>query len=192
MNPLEKIKEGVEQRNWDLVCEGYSAMTGQDLPLPAKSDNINSLVIEVPFSDTTIQLFKNCMRQMIDEFEFVQEMIDKPDAKGVATDLDAINADQPDDDDEENVEFDAVTESVEKVGLFGNPTVLITEKPKQSQIEANQVRAANREEPRVSRPPPKKYKVKCTDCEEPFESRVKTGEFGQKCPKCLRAMRRDH
>lgn len=180
MNPLNKIGEGIKEQDWDLVCEGYNAMTGQNLPLPIKSDNITPIQLQV-----SLKLFKNYMKQMIDEFEFVQ--IDKPDANQIAVD----DVEQPANDDEENVDFNEVTESVEKIGLFGNTTVLITETPKQSQIEENQKRYANREGPKVSRPPPKTYQVKCTDCDKPFKSRVQSGKFGQKCSSCLRATRRD-
>lgn len=88
-------------------------------------------------------------------------------------------------------EFNEVIQTGEKIGLYGNTTVLITEKPTADEIKKNKERAANREQPRVPRPSPKTHKIKCTDCEKTFESRVKAGEFGQKCPKCLRSMSRE-
>lgn len=103
----------------------------------------------------------------------------------------SLQTDKPDtDDDEENAEFNEVVQTGKGVGLYGNTTVLITEKPTAKQIKANKERAA-RGNQKVSRPPPRTYKVKCTDCEKTFESRVKAGEFGQKCSSCLRATRRD-
>lgn len=198
MNPLEKIKNGISKQDWGLVCEGYNAMTGQDLSLPTQPNNISPFLLEVPFDNTTIQLFKDCMRQMIDEFEFVQTVMDKPDTEDhiaetcdVSQPANNDDVEQPAGDDEENVDFNEVTESVEKIGLFGNTTVLITEKPKKDQIEENQKRYANRKGPKVTRPPPKIYQVECNNCEKTFDSRIKSGEFGQKCPSCLRSMRRD-
>ncbi len=31
MSPLELIRQGVQDKNWNLVAEGYKAMTGQDV-----------------------------------------------------------------------------------------------------------------------------------------------------------------
>lgn len=191
MNPLDKIREGVEKQDWGLVCEGYNAMTGHNLSSPTELDS------DSVTDKSAIQLFKSHILRMVEEFE-LPILTDEQDTEDyvvetcdVSQPISDDDVAQPADDDEENVEFDAVTESVEKVGLFGNPTVLITEKPTAKQVETNKERDAAREEPKVPRPPPKTYEVKCTDCEKPFDSRVKTGEFGQKCPKCLRSMRRD-
>lgn len=184
MNPLDKIKRGISEQDWGLVCEGYNAITGHGLSSPTESDS------DSVTSKSTIQLFKRHILRMVEDFE-LPTLTDQSDAKKIVVDVDDNDADQSEDDEEENVDFNAVTEPVERKGLFGNTTVLITEKPKQSQIEENQKRYANREGPKVSRPPPKTYQVKCTDCDKPFKSRVQSGEFGQKCPSCLRATRRD-
>ena len=199
MNPLNKIKEGVKKQDWDLVCEGYNSMTGQNLPAPTKPIDRSAFVLEVPFSDTTIELFKSCMRQMIDEFEFVQTVIDKPDTEDHAVETSDVlqsssddDEEQPEDDDEENVDFSEVTSVGDGVGLYGNKTVLITEQPKPGQIEANKKRAEARVEHNVSRPPPKIHKVECTDCGNPFKTPMKAGgQFGQKCPKCLKSTNRE-
>jgi len=182
MNPLDKIKDGIEKQDWSLVCEGYNTMTGQNLLTPSKP-------LEVPFTDTTIQLFKSCMQQMIDEFEFVQEMTDKPDTEDHV--VETCDVAQPEDDDEENIDFDEVTSAVDGVGLYGNRTVLITEKPTASSIEANEKRAAGRDEQKMHRPPPKTHEVKCSDCGNTFKTRMKAGgQFGQKCPGCLKSTSR--
>lgn len=195
MNPLDKIKRGVEKQDWDLVCEGHNAMTGQNLLKPPQRSDKNVLMLEVPYNESTIRLFKQCLRQMIDEFvEFVPED-HVAETCDVSQPVDQLEDDddvaEPEDDDEENVEFDEVTQTKDGVGHYGNPTVVLTEKPKQNQIQANQKRAEARADHEVCRPPPKMYKVKCTDCETPFESHRRSGKFGQKCPKCLRSTARE-
>ena len=188
MNPLNKIGEGIKEQDWDLVCEGYNAMTGHDLSVSTKPDNF---ILEVPWNESTMRLFKQCLHQMIDEFvEFVPE----DHAAETCNVLQPTNNDdieQPEENDEENVDFKEVTSEGDGVGLYGNKAVLITEKPTAKQVKINKKRAADRETPRVSRPPPKTYEVECTDCERTFDSPVRSGEFGQKCSKCLKSTNRE-
>lgn len=199
MNPLDKIKEGVLNLDWSLVCEGYTTMTGKLLIKPVQPCKKNVLMLETTYSESTIQLFKDCLRQMIDEFEFVQTVIDEPDTKDIVglnepnypVGNDDKKHDDDDDDDEGDIDFEEITEQNEKVGLYGNPTILITEEITPERVEANRKQLAKRSVQKVSRPPPRKYKVKCTDCEKTFDSDISTSKFGQKCPKCLRSMGRD-
>ena len=182
MNPLSKIGEGVKKQDWGLVCEGYNAMTGQDLSAPTESAS-NYLS-----SKSIIQLFKGHILRTIEEFE-LSVLTDKPDTESDAVEDD--DATQSADDDEENVDFKEVTSEGGGVGFYGNPTVLVTETPTAKQVKINKKRAAARGTPRVSRPPPKTYEVECTDCERTFDSHVRSGEFGQKCPKCLKSTNRE-
>ena len=186
MNPLNKIGEGIKKQDWGLVCEGYNAMTGQDLSVPT----------QIPKNDTltgmsALELFKQHIQQSIAEFEVFPTPIDEPDTESDAVEEDDHDRTQPADDDEENVDFKAVTSEGDGVGLYGNKTMLITETPTAKQVEINKKRAADRETPKVSRPPPKTHEVECTDCGNTFDSPVRAGEFGQKCPKCLRSTNRE-
>lgn len=210
MNPLDKIKEGVLNLDWSLVCEGYAAITGKLLIKPVEPHEKNTFILEMPFNDlisraiackildTNFEKIKCAGGSQVLDMHVCCMVVDKPDTKDSVAEICDISqptnnddAEQPTDDDDENVEFDAITKPGEKVGLFGNPTVLITEKPTAKQIEINKRRAAARREPRVSRPPPKTYEVKCTDCEKTFDSHMRAGDFGQKCSKCLRSTKRE-
>jgi len=72
-----------------------------------------------------------------------------------------------------------------------NGTRLITNKPDPDEVEKNKAKAerAKKNKVKLGRTAAHKYKVKCNECGETFESDRKDDEMGQKCPSCLEEKR---
>jgi hypothetical protein len=49
MNPIEKIKKGIEENSWDLVVEGFNQLTGMDLVPPAPLPQLDNEYKELLF-----------------------------------------------------------------------------------------------------------------------------------------------
>jgi len=65
------------------------------------------------------------------------------------------------------------------------PEELSCTKIKQNDEEPTAVETKPQKKKRTARPPAKRYKVTCNECQEKFESDRKEGDIGQKCSKCL-------
>lgn len=186
MNPLEYIKEGILNCNWEKVCEGYERLTDESLPLPvdrpgevrqvkealSKIVGIASSILDVPISetcDTTAKLTKKNPNSK------------KKRGKKKTT----VNKDGED----SSLLLDDTNRTVvqKRVGNIQ----LITNDPDPEEIEANKVRAAKTGRKRFQheRKAATTYDVECNECLKPFLSTRKKGEMGQKCPKCLNSLK---
>lgn len=72
-------------------------------------------------------------------------------------------------------------------------TRLITNDPNAEEIEQNKIKAAKSQSSKAKlkkRQTTETYDVECNECEKTFKSNRKSGEIGQKCPKCLKDKKR--
>lgn len=84
-----------------------------------------------------------------------------------------------------------ITNPTDKIGYYGNKTILITEEATKEEIESNKKwKEDDDKKERIKRPKFKNFKITCSDCEKKFESPVKpSSEIGQLCSRCLKKRR---
>jgi DNA-directed RNA polymerase subunit RPC12/RpoP len=176
MNPLEIIENGIVDGNWAMVCRGYEDLTGKIIKTKGISNLPNQLIkqIEELLNDYKKNVILN---PVID----IEKCIHTP----------GRNPPEPKDrrpDPPQPLPMPLVTgSSSNKKGYYGNDTNAITDNNiPLEEINKNIEKAAISKERKTKRNPPKKYNVKCSQCEKIFESdRQESKDFGQKCPKCL-------
>jgi len=185
MSPIEYIAEGIREGNWETVCEGYERLTGKSLPLPKTTTTdgatealqqiagIASSVLDGPIAEICDKPAKPAKRKPGRPKGSGKKKTTKK-KKGVGTDEDPTL--QLDDNKKTTVSKEA------------GSTQLITNEPDPEEVEKNRAKAekAKKNKVKLGRQAAKKYKVKCNECGETFESDRKGGEMGQKCPGCLR------
>lgn len=90
-----------------------------------------------------------------------------------------------------NTTKESKTENLEnkanKLSHFGNQSQFITNEDEVSEKEKedNKRAAAIAKQRKQYRPPPKKYKIICSSCQQEFESDIKDGDIGQQCKQCI-------
>lgn len=177
MSPIEYIKEGIRQGNWETVCEGYERLTGEIIPLPTTTTN-NAEVILQQIIDIVSSTHIDC--------DIKPPTKKKPgrlrgDGKKRVEKKVTVNKDGEDssillsDRDRTTVQKDVGT------------TQLITNDPDPTEVEANKAKAkrASRNKLKLNRKTTTTYEVKCNECDNSFQSTRPKGEMGQKCPECL-------
>jgi DNA replicative helicase MCM subunit Mcm2 (Cdc46/Mcm family) len=172
MNPLEIIENGIVDGNWAMVCRGYEDLTGKIIKTKGISNSPNQLIKQIE------ELLNDYKKTIILNPEKSESKINiKP------SDLDKIGKSK------EPVvfeEYGSVPGDKNKPGYYGNITKPLTEDVPPEEINKNIEKAAITKERKTKRNPPKKYNIKCSQCEQNFESdRQESKDFGQKCPKCL-------
>lgn len=177
MNPLETIENGIAEGNWVRVCQGYEDLTGKVIKSKGISNSSDQLIKQI--EDLLNDYKKNII---LDPEKSENRMNIK------SSDLNKIAKSK------EPIVFDkhktppiVDTNIIKKSGYYGNETKPLTEDVSPEEINKNKEKAAITKERKTKRNPPKKYNVKCSQCEQNFESdRQESKDFGQKCSKCLR------
>lgn len=175
MSPLEYIEEGIRTGNWETVCEGYERLTGKQIPLPNKSTTDTEFALQ--------QIADIVLAAMINPtITPTKKKIGRPKGskKKVTTE----------DGEDASLLLDISKRTAVQRKTGG--TQLITNDPSSEEIEQNKVKAtkSQRSKIKLNRKTPKMYDVECNECEKTFKSHRKSGELGQKCPKCLRDKKR--
>jgi len=168
MNPLEIIENGIVDGNWAMVCRGYEDLTGKIIKTKGISNSPNQLIkqIEELLNDYKKNIILN---PVID----IEKCIHTP----------RKNPPEP----SPSMPLATGFSTINKKGYYGNDTKPITDdNVPPEEINKNIEKAAITKERKTKRNPPKKYNIKCSQCEQNFESdRQESKDFGQKCPKCL-------
>lgn len=164
MTPIETIKAGIIDGNWQRVCDGFKMLTGEDLKPPDTKDERNLL----------LQL-----RRQIDRMLGIDINQDQPQTNHNDIDIDDI---------------EPVSVSSNKDTLYGKMTLMTNPDIDPAEVELNQkksVGSAKRKQ-QNKRKGNVIYKVACSICGQEFESSHRlSSEIGQRCPKCLRDTRPD-
>jgi len=178
-SPIQLIKNGIIANNWSLVCQGYEAITGELIKANEIIESPNKLIQEIeeiinrhkkiitlnpegaiytPKAKNKERSFQECKTPSLTE---PMPMLSKPIGEAISQHI--------------------------KKGYYGNDTKPITDDNiPLEEINKNKEKAAITKERKTKRSPSKKYDVKCSQCEQNFESdRQESKDFGQKCPKCL-------
>jgi hypothetical protein len=193
MSPLEYIEEGIKEGDWEKVCEGYERLTGTALSLPVE------LPGEVRKANEALRQIVTIASEILPVDEtWVQSTVIEPEkkkrgrpkgsgkkkvAKAKKT---TKKKQQTDGDDDPTLQLDDGNKTAVQKEAGG--IRLITNEPDPDEVEKNKAKAerAKKNKMKLSRQAAQKYRVKCNECGEIFESDRKNGEMGQKCPSCLR------
>lgn len=171
MNPLEIIENGIVNGDWLMVCRGYEDLTGKVIKTKGISISPDQLIKQIEkllndYKKTTLN------PEMLDFMDGVKECINAP----------GKNSSEP----PPPIPLATGFSTINKKGYYGNTTKTLTEDVPQEEINKNIEKASITKERKTKRSPPKKYNVKCSQCEQNFESdRQESKDFGQKCSKCL-------
>lgn len=173
MNPLEIIENGITNGDWEMVCRGYEDLTGKVIKTKGISVSSDQLIKQI---EKLINNYKNI--SCTNPTPIVEPIINiskrgGPEPKNFRPNTSPLPlVDEP---------------LLVKKGYYGNTTKLLTEDVLSEEINENIEKAAITNERKTKRSPVKKYNIKCSQCEQTFESdRQESKDFGQKCPRCLR------
>lgn len=175
-NPIELIKNGILCANWQWVKEGYEILSDETIEIKEQPDKTSELIQQIeelinnykksvstnltPIVEPIINIFKRGGPEPKNFRPDPPQPLPMPLATGVST--------------------------INKKGYYGNEIKPITEDVPSEEINKNIEKSAITKERKTKRNPPKKYSIKCSQCEQNFESdRQESKDFGQKCPKCL-------
>jgi hypothetical protein len=178
-SPIQLIKNGIIANNWSLVCQGYEEITGELIKANEIIESPNELIEEI---EQIINKHKKIITPNPDGQTYERNppepknrRQDPPPIKKTVTVGPFVSLD-------ENGNMVPT-----KKGYYGNDTKPITDDNiPLEEINKNKEKAAITKERKTKRSPSKKYDIKCSQCEQNFESdRQESKDFGQKCPKCL-------
>jgi len=175
MSPLDYIKEGIVEGNWDTVCEGYEKLTGESLAPPAECDAQKAILRIKDIISATIGW------EVAPEPSKPATKKRKKTTKRKSTKKDVSETDE---DDIVNLSEDKRTSVQPVVGT----TQFITNEPDPDEVTVNLQKAKKaRMKKRPKARAAKTYNVECNECGCSFESNRPSGEMGQKCSECLSA-----
>lgn len=172
MSPIEYIAEGIKEGNWETVCEGYERLTGKSLPLPAVS-----LTTDDANSDAIRRIADIVLGLGIEEPTKKKKQRGRPKGSGKKVKKTSSEDDSIQLDNEKKTSVQKESDGVR----------LITNDPDPEEVAKNKKRSikAKKNKIKLNRQVARTFKVKCSECENSFESDRQSGEIGQKCPKCL-------
>jgi len=193
MSPLEYIEEGIKEGNWEKVCEGYERLTGTALPLPVERPGEvrqahEALQQIVAIASEILPVGETVSQSTVVEPEKKKRGRPKGSGKKKVTQKKKTTKkkQQTDGDDDPTLQLDDDNKTAVQKEAGG--TRLITNEPDPDEVEKNKAKAerAKKNKVKLGRQAAQKYRVKCNECGETFESDRKGGVMGQKCPSCLR------
>jgi Zn finger protein HypA/HybF involved in hydrogenase expression len=180
MSPIECIKEGIRNSDWETVCKGYELLTGESLPIPETD------VLTTTRAESALHNISN----IIDIFHkglpsIEQKNIPAKKTRGRPKKRNKKKSTISNGGEDSSIDIDDSKKTIVQSQIGG--TQLITNEPDPEEVRINAIKAAktNRAKTALKRKPTKSYKVKCNECEKEFESDRPQGEIGQKCSKCL-------
>jgi len=186
MSPIEYIKEGIREGNWETVCEGYERLTGEALQLPGTTTASNDAECALrQIADIVLGLpkIKSTTTSVEKPPKLEKKKSGKPKgSKNSKTKKKSIVTTDGEDTSILLNDSDRTTVQRQEGGVR-----LITNDPDPKEVERNKKRAlkARSNKLKLDRPVARKYEAICNECEGTFEADRPSGEMGQKCPKCL-------
>ena len=181
MNPLELIEEGICSGDWEQICKGYELLTGKEIA-PLSND---MTIVKDAFKQIS-----NIISTTLDDLEHEQKEIPKKKTQGLKKGKKKvkkkITTTVTADGEDISLQLDENNKTVVQKETDG--TRLITNNPSSKEVADNKIAAKKVREnkDRLRRQVSKVYQVKCNECRQSFDSDRRSGQMGQKCPKCLR------
>jgi len=194
MSPLDKMEKGIITGDWTLITEAYEALTSKKLNPPSESG-------EQSIEEATLQVVKEIFGPTACIVNGV------PVEKSETADLDQLEQDVSNalgDDEIIEAEIGGEEEEAEiwdgkknvrlsldkqdKIGHYGNKTVLITDADTSQHTVATALKKKRKKQRRKN----DKFKVKCCNCDNEFESRISANaKREQECNKCVKQKARE-
>lgn len=181
MNPLDYIKEGILNGNWETVCEGYERLTDEALPIP-KDNRVNdilNLIIEIVNQEKCNTLSSNVSEKK-------KTGRPKGSGKKKVKNKNIVNENGED----SSLKLDQTQKTI--IARETDGVRLITNDPDPEEIEQNKTKAAKTKHNKIKRQPARTFKAKCNECDKEFDSNRKDGEMGQKCSTCMNNLKGRH
>jgi DNA-directed RNA polymerase subunit RPC12/RpoP len=164
MTPIETIRVGIVDGNWQRVCDGFRMLTGEDLK-PSNTSNDRNLLLQ--------------LKRQIDDMLGFQVNHGQQHTNHNDVDIDDIAP---------------VSIPCDKDTLYGKVTLMTSPDTDPVEVESNRkksVGAAKRKQ-QNRRNGNVTYKVTCSVCDKEFESSQQLSSgIGQRCPECIRNTRPD-
>lgn len=160
MNPIETLKEGIENNDWTLVVDAYNTLTGDHIAVSKQDDE-----------PLTLHVLRNVFRE-----ELAKHIKSQPPELKTREVPIAVKSKA---DDSGPYQGNLTEEETGELTWDKKPMRIITGEHDDS------IPQQNRRTPRKIRSPRKTYKVECNQCKKEFKSDRKSDEIGQKCNSCL-------
>ena len=183
ISPIDQIEEGILEGDWEAVRKGFEKLTGKSIPCPPETSldaiqKIHDIAATILGLDAIAEI---CGEETEDPKK--GKKTGKKTKKTKKTRNKKTKSISKEGEDSSIILADNKrTPGPRDVGTVQH----ITNVPDPGEVERNKVKAAKTGRSNlVSRPVAKKYKVKCNECQDKFDSDRPKGEMGQKCPKCL-------
>ncbi len=184
MNPIELIKSGVETGDWKKICKAYKSLTGSEIKPKTKEDCSLLDVVKDRLDDSDLQLLLKLIYKLVSVDTTTLVKTPKK-RQGSDLRLPKAKVDTP--------------KTVVKKSRAGFNTIPTTEEGHSNKFDsAEEEQEFNRKKAEgtrvkkneVRRKRPKKHIVECGGCGNDFESKIPSGEIGQRCQKCLKSLPR--
>ncbi len=180
-SPIDQIGEGILEGNWEIVCKGFERLTGNAWPVPGHAGDSEAMQKIHDIAGTALGLdaiAEICLEEA--EGPKKKKKTVKKTKKVRKKKTKSISKDG--EDSSLVLEVGKRTPGPRDVGSVQH----ITNVPDPEEVAKNKAKAAKTGRNNlVTRPVARKYKVKCNECQDKFESDRPKGEMGQKCNKCL-------
>lgn len=172
MNPINKIKEGIINQNWKLVCEAYEQFTSEKIENPS---NIT------PNNITDKQAIAIVLRKWLSDFDKTEKELDS-----LIINSESNNSGE----DIKNPLVQTTKNDSQKPGHYGNKSILISNEDfnlpvTEDMIKRNEEKAVLARKRKMKRRP-NKHEVECSSCGKNFKSDFQSEEIGQQCKNCIK------
>lgn len=184
MNIISELEQAINEKSWQQICDIYKSLTGKDIALPNDQDiDLNNPVFLV---EKLLKILKQ--KNNTNEIQTVKQQNTKKTRKNRKQDVNVNknNIEEYGTIDETNL---IENESV-KPHHYGGKQVFITTDVDRDELTANTEKAKKTNLRKEPRPAPTMFKIKCSRCDEIFESQYSiSGNVGSCCNKCLKSIR---
>ncbi len=183
MNPLEYIEEGIHDGDWEQVCKGYELLTGIGVAPP---DN-NMIVVK-----NALKQISKIISTTSDILRYEQKETQEKKTHKTKTRKKKTRKKKTKIVNEEDTSLQLDVNNRTVVQKETGEVQLITNVPDPKEVADNKIAAekSRKNKNKLNRQTNTIYKVECNECEKPFDSDRPQGQMGQKCPSCLRNLKK--
>jgi len=185
MSPIDKLRHGIEQQEWGLVCEAYMDLTGVDIEGPDMSPVDFAVEDVMCVIETALKKAFMSASEPEKKKKKTRKKTKKKTKKKKSPTSDDVG-----DEVDEDIKISSQKAKAKK-NLHGTKKVLITgddlsPTELRRKKEYNEELAAKAKKKKVSRPKQTTFRVECSDCGDKFDSPFPSRDIGQQCKQCLR------
>lgn len=180
MNPIELIKKGIETEDWTKICKAYKALTGLAIEPKTETDCSLSSVIKDRLDDSEFKLLLELAYKLL--FTTTESPVTTIEKK-TRRRKPKVAIEKP------HSGFNTIP-TTEDGFSSRNHTTKFSSAEEEQEFNRKKAEGTRAKKNEVRRKRPKKHLVECSGCSNKFESKIPSGEIGQRCPKCLKSLPR--